>query len=96
MPIVLLVLGVFRFDSRFAKYTADGLVALACLRSLVILVELFAGDVRTVLYRPCLLAAHNAKALVTPGSYLREIRDLQEAERDAMQRYEAVFRALFR
>src|SRR5262249_30682482 len=85
VPIALLGLRVLHFDSRFAKYTADGLVALVCLISVVMLVELFAGDLRAVVYRPCLLAAHNAKALFNPGTYLREIRALQEAERDAMQ-----------
>jgi hypothetical protein len=85
VPIMLLSFGVFRVKAAFAKYVRGSLVGLVCMLSLVMLVELFAGDVRACLYRPCLLFAHNSKALFTPGAYQREMRELQEAERDAMQ-----------
>lgn len=85
IPMMLLALGVFRLNASFAKYVRGSLVGLVSLLSLTILVALFAGDLRACLYRPCLLFAHNAKALFTPVAYRREMQELQEAERDAMQ-----------
>jgi hypothetical protein len=83
--VMLLALGAFRVNATFAKYVRGSLVVLVCMISVVMLAALFAGDVRACLYRPCLLFAHNAKALCMPGIYHREMRELQEAERDAMQ-----------
>lgn len=85
MPIMLLSLAAFRLNVDFANYIRGSLVGLVCLLSLFMLVALFAGDVRACLYRPCLVFAHNTKALFTPGAYQREMRGLQDAERDAMQ-----------
>jgi hypothetical protein len=85
VPIMLLALGSFQLEGRLARRLADGLLVLTSLVSLLTLVELFAGDVRACLYRPCLVAVHNAKALFTPRTYWREMRDLQDAEREGMQ-----------
>jgi hypothetical protein len=85
VPVLVLCLQVFSLEGRVAKFAAAGLVGLICLLSLFTLVELFAGDVWACLYRPGLSAAHNAKALFTPGVYRQQMRELQDAEREAMQ-----------
>lgn len=85
VPVFLLCLQVFFKERRLTKNLGAVLVGLLCVLSLFTLIELFASDVWACLYRPYLNAAHNAKALFTPGAYRQQMHDLQDAEREAMQ-----------